>query len=68
MKSVIHIKSSIKFIKFCGAWLSQSLILLVSKIFDYQETNQPEDVPTDPMVQWLSLPTANPEVVGSNPG
>jgi hypothetical protein len=23
---------------------------------------------TDPMVQWLRLPTANPEVQGSNPG
>jgi hypothetical protein len=23
---------------------------------------------TDPMVQWLRLPTADPEVLGSNPG
>jgi hypothetical protein len=44
--------------------------LIVTPIFKKGRRNNAEDYRyvADPMVQWLCLPTANPEVRASNPG
>jgi hypothetical protein len=42
--------------------------LMFNHEFGHASSSVMTHLSTDPMVQWLRLPTANPEVLGSNPG